>query len=508
MLVLNSALKNKSIKSYEKIENSVLTTVGSPYIKVNGNKILLDDSNSAVKPILKNGQTMVPINFFKKGLGAEIYENKANGKVTISFGNKTVVPTQVEKVNGITYVPIKPVAESLGKKVTWLKGLIAVADKTVYMDVISAHCELTELNSSHLLGIADNTKIVKKESAFSKDGWDYKWYYIRHENADAYFKTDDGNGEYSNLYLIRENKSQNRLEQVYEGVSGKIIKRENDIIYFYDYGYLSKIKPGDRYKAFVKNTESLSGSQNMSMTWYPFEWEAGNYIPLSNAIIDGEWIYFVWDPYDYLDKRREDPLGYPMRVKYDGSGLQILSQHKLVPNWRGMIGFTQAGDYLYYITSRILLAGREEQFTLHGVKKDGSFEKDIAEVMRFEIYKDMIYYQSLDATGDYSSAKFYSINPDGSGKKLLSSNGAWEVKFYGDNLYFRIYGDADGLYTMKTDGSGRRKIGDVQGDLLYADDKYVYYDYNYFDWNDKGGKFKNMGKYRINIMTGKKEKAK
>lgn len=504
MLVLDTALVGKALQSYEKLENAVLATVGSPYLKVRGNRVLLNEKDSTVTPITKDNQTLVPINFFKIGFNAAIVED-ADGKVTIGLGQKQVVPAHTEKINGTIYVPLRPVAEALGKKITWLKGLIAVADQTVYMDVLSADIELTALNPSHLLGIGVHGKIVKEVPVLSKDGWDYKWVYMRHENAVAYYTDGGDNVEYSNLYLIRENKAEGSLQQVYEGISGKILKIEDDGIYFFDFGYLSKIKPGEPYREFVKNTEALSLSENMSMAWYPYSWEAGNLIPISNGKLDGDWIYFTWDPIGHLNTRRDDPLGYPMRVKVDGSGLQILSQYQMAPNRRGIEGFTQKGDYLYYITNRKLLGGVQEQFTLHRLKTDGSDEIDIAEVMDFYFYQDKIYYMNLDETGDYSSAKFYSINLDGSGNKLLSKDGAWEVKFYGDHLYYRIYNDRDGLYTMKTDGSGIRKIGDVQGDLLYADDQYVYFDYQYFDWN--GGGVKNLGKYKINVMTGQKEKA-
>lgn len=124
---------------------------------------------------------------------------------------------------------------------------------------------------------------------------------------------------------------------------------------------------------------------------------------------------------------------------------------------------------------------------LHRVKVDGNDEKDVAEVMYFDIYKDNIYYRKLGETGKYDSVKFCSINLYGSGNMLLSAKGAWKVKYCGDSLCYRIYDDRDGLYTIKTDVSGVRKIGDAQGELHYADDRYVYYNYKY---NDDKGYFK------------------
>ncbi len=508
MLVLDPSLKAMSLQSYDRIEDAVLTTVGSPHIKVKGTRTILDESNPTASPVFKDGQTMVPLNFFKSGLGAEVNEDKANGTVEVTYGGKTTI-TASTQVNGVIYAPLRPVAEALGKKITWLKGLIAVADRTVYMDVTSAYRELTVLNRTTLMGITDNARLLKEVPAFSKDGWDYKWYYIRHDNASAFFTDDNGGEGYTNLYLMRENKSEGILEQVYEGISGRILKVEEDIVYLYNFGFLAKMKLGDKYQEYLKSSEPAASSENMNLMWSSFSWDPDSFIKLGDSLADGDWIYFTWDPIDHLNTRRDDPLGYPMRVKYDGSGLQILSRYQMEPNWRGIYGFTQVEDYLYYITNRRLIAGNEEHFTLHRVRVDGSDEKSLAEVMYFDIYKDKIYYRQLGESGQYDSVKFYSINLDGTGNKLLSANGAWEVQYYGDNLYYRVYGDKDGVYTMKTDGSGVRKIGDVQGDLLSADDKYVYYDYNYFDFeaNNGQGRFMNMGKYRIDIVTGNKEKA-
>ncbi|SHI76143.1 stalk domain-containing protein [Lutispora thermophila] len=522
MLVLSPSIKEKSNNSYDSIDNAVLTTLGIPYIKVKGERVILDESNSKLVPVYKDGQTLVPLNFFKSGFGAEVSENTADGtiyirhegktlslkigsKELISNGKKSAISASAEKINGTVYVPLRPITEALGKKITWLKGLIAIAGKTVYLDVVSAFDELTQLNSSYLMGITENAKLVKEKPAFSQDGWDYKWYYIKHENASTYFTERDSGEDYTHLYLIRENKKEGRLEQVYEGTTGEILKLEGNQVYIYDNGYLCKIRLGDKYKEYVKSSDNLADSENISLNCTSIYWEDDDFISLDNGMVDGEWIYFTWDPYDYINTLRTDPLGYPMRVKYDGSGLQILSGYRMSPNWRGIYGFEKSGDYLYYLTNRKVIEGSEEQFTLHRVKVDGSDEKHIAEVMYFDIYKDKIYYRQLGESGEYDTVKFYSINLDGTDNKLLSDKGAWEVIYFGDNLYYRIYNDRDGVYTMKTDGSNVRKIGDAQGDLLYADDKYVYYDYNYFDF-DNGG-FKNMGKYKINIMTGKKEKA-
>ncbi|MGE5630141.1 MAG: stalk domain-containing protein [Caulobacteraceae bacterium] len=520
LLSLNPSVSSKTLQSYDKPEDAVLATVGTPYIKANGNKVILDDSNPTAAPISKDGQTMVPLSFFKKGFGVEIIENpqdstfkiiyggknlalKLGSKDMLSSGKKTVMAASIQKINGIVYVPLRPVVEQLGKKITWLEGLIAVSDRAVYLDKISAYDGLTELDSKYKRGILDGAKLLKEVDVFSKDGWDYKWFYVMNDSAITRF-SDNNCSEYTHKYLIRENKAEGKLEQVTEGNSGRVLKLEGDTMFFYDGGYLSKMKLGETYKEYVKSAAPLSGSENM-VSIVSFDWNLDNFIELDNARVEGDWIYFTWSTIPDMYQRRDDPLGYPMRVKYDGSSLQILSRYQMEPNWRGIYGFAKSGDYLYYLTQRRMIAGTEEQFMLHRVKVDGSDEKDVAEVMYFDIYKDKIYYRKLGDTGKYDSVKFYSVNLDGSDNKLLSVNGAWEVQYFGDSLYYKIYNDETGVYTMKTDGSGVRKIGDVQGELLRADDRYVYYNYSYYD-HDKN-KFMNLGTYRIDIGSGKKEKA-
>lgn len=102
-----------------------------------------------VAPYIERDRTMLPARFISENLGAEVYWDEAEGKVTIVKGDTTIIlyiGKDIALVNGEevkldaaacikedrTFVPIRFVAESFGEKVEWNDK-----DRTVTITVIN-----------------------------------------------------------------------------------------------------------------------------------------------------------------------------------------------------------------------------------------------------------------------------------------------------------------------------------------------------------------------------------
>ena len=118
---------------------SVILSVGKTTAFAGGKQKTLDTA-----PEIINGKTMVPLRFFSEGFGAEVKWNDATRTATVNLDGKTVSVTigkntmdanGTEKAlespavikNGRTLVPMRDIAESLGKKVHWVDGGLIIA---------------------------------------------------------------------------------------------------------------------------------------------------------------------------------------------------------------------------------------------------------------------------------------------------------------------------------------------------------------------------------------------
>ncbi|MGM9551432.1 MAG: glycoside hydrolase family 88 protein [Clostridia bacterium] len=150
--------------------NMVGLKIGSPYVFKESNVTKIDENNSDVVPVIKNDRTLVPVRVISEGLGAKVEWNGETSTVTITTGDTVVAMTIGSKVlkvidilekdgdtpisvmgreialdaapeiiNDRTFVPLRAIAEALGKIVYYndAEKLIIVGYKN---DVFSS-CE-------------------------------------------------------------------------------------------------------------------------------------------------------------------------------------------------------------------------------------------------------------------------------------------------------------------------------------------------------------------------------
>jgi len=185
----------------ERLKNAVVLYVGSSQAMVNNKETQVDPSNSKVKPFIKDSRTLVPVRFVTEALGAEVGWDASTSTVTVTLGskelklvigNKTMqvgkeeIPLDVapEISEGRTFLPLRSVAEALGKKVFYDRGLIVISDNETIFDIVNEKTKIDEViskvNNLPVVGSLEELEEMLKNSRAN--------YYGLHYMADIAFE--------------------------------------------------------------------------------------------------------------------------------------------------------------------------------------------------------------------------------------------------------------------------------------------------------------------------------
>jgi hypothetical protein len=153
--------------------------LGTPKALINNSLTRIDNDSDDVSPYLAEGnRTLVPLRFIAEGFGAEVDWDDASKGITITLGdteikmtansadytvngeNKTLdVPAQI--TNDRTFVPLRAVAENLGKQVFWDEsGLIIISDKEVSMSADAAKSAFDNLKNAPMPAPVEEVAII------------------------------------------------------------------------------------------------------------------------------------------------------------------------------------------------------------------------------------------------------------------------------------------------------------------------------------------------------------
>ncbi|MGE4282279.1 MAG: beta-propeller domain-containing protein [Clostridia bacterium] len=131
-----------------RLKNAIVLYVGSPKAYVDNQQKEIDDVNAEVSPISKDNRTLVPVRFISESMGAKVDWDEKTSEITVTLGEKNIQMTlgsenikvnnksamlevAAQAVNGRTVVPLRALAESLGKKVFYDRGLIIISDSEI-----------------------------------------------------------------------------------------------------------------------------------------------------------------------------------------------------------------------------------------------------------------------------------------------------------------------------------------------------------------------------------------
>ncbi|MDP5273005.1 stalk domain-containing protein [Chengkuizengella axinellae] len=116
---------------------------------VNGNEVYIDPNNMNVRPFILDDRTFLPMRFLSEALGAEVEWDGPTDTVTITEEDRELILVIGEKtiwINGEaveidvapvltederTFLPVRAVAEALGRYVNWYDGLVFVTDRNI-----------------------------------------------------------------------------------------------------------------------------------------------------------------------------------------------------------------------------------------------------------------------------------------------------------------------------------------------------------------------------------------
>jgi len=177
----------------EKIEDAVILKIGNPNAFVKAKKIRLDKDYN-ITPVIIDGRTLIPVRFISENMNAEVEWDEESSAVTIKLDEREIkfiigsksytlngetheldVPAQI--LNNRTVIPLRALAEALGKKVFWDdRGIISVSDNETFDS--SKDSELIEYLISRLSAPSNTGKALKVlaiGNSFSQDAT--QWLY-------------------------------------------------------------------------------------------------------------------------------------------------------------------------------------------------------------------------------------------------------------------------------------------------------------------------------------------
>ena len=130
----------------ERLEGAIILYIKSPRAIVDNVEKSVDSTNNQVVPFIKNDRTLVPVRFISENMGAKVGWEASTSTVTVEgegvvvqlvIGSKTMkvgskeveLDVAPEIFEGRTYLPLRSLAEALGKEVFYDRGLIVISDK-------------------------------------------------------------------------------------------------------------------------------------------------------------------------------------------------------------------------------------------------------------------------------------------------------------------------------------------------------------------------------------------
>ena len=153
------AIESGTGKNYEinyadmsKLDGAVALLLGSSNAYAKGSLTVVDEQNKEVMPVVVNNRTLVPVRFVAENFGADVSWNGDEQKASVALDGKvidfiidspqiiidgTASQTDVAPtvINNRTMLPLRALAESLGKDVLWdQRGLILITNSNAALD--------------------------------------------------------------------------------------------------------------------------------------------------------------------------------------------------------------------------------------------------------------------------------------------------------------------------------------------------------------------------------------
>ncbi|TYP71828.1 copper amine oxidase N-terminal domain-containing protein [Paenibacillus methanolicus] len=117
------------------LEQSVALTIEGPAVLIYGKPGTVDSEDAAAKPHVQDGVTLVPLRFVAGAFGAKVDYDAKKREVAVAYAGERLIFVEGEGgerplrvLNGRTFVPLRTIAEALGKQVYYDQGLIILSN--------------------------------------------------------------------------------------------------------------------------------------------------------------------------------------------------------------------------------------------------------------------------------------------------------------------------------------------------------------------------------------------
>lgn len=240
------------------------------------------------------------------------------------------------------------------------------------------------------------------------------------------------------------------------------VEPDNDNFYGSDHYALNEDVD---YDTFVKDV--------LNNPWYENEWtyDGENLTAAYHYLLGMQTIYketiftipkYVWS--DYVDFSSVPSERDRNKAPTDSLGFKIMSGNT-AGNYANYSGYCFDKNYMYYAGGIDGYHWQLRKNYIGGYGSDGELiSDDMTDAVMID--GDTIYYRN--ATDGYT---LYSIGTDGTGKKKLTDTKASAARLYDNHIYFTSEGK---LYRMNMDGSGKTKILDKPCYDLQIYDDHIY----------------------------------
>ncbi len=131
--------------------NTVSMAIGTPMTYRNFDMTYIDADNLDIVPFISNNRTYVPVRYIAESFDGEVkYDDKTHTASIVMSGNKITIDNQNKELllngtkiedaepvvrGGRTYLPIRAVADSMDKAVTWYeKGVVIISEEGEVID--------------------------------------------------------------------------------------------------------------------------------------------------------------------------------------------------------------------------------------------------------------------------------------------------------------------------------------------------------------------------------------
>lgn len=431
LFTLTSSIKDTKNISY--LNNSVLLSVGCKnYIRKDALNPV--ESTAATAPISIKGTTMIPAELLNSAFGASSTSLSANScsvKVcnkTLDFtvGNKTIkidgkaysLNTAPSLINKIVYLPLGDVMHLLNKRVTSYDKLIVISDHPLYMDKLDAYKYLTRLDPDFKLGISKYGTILSDKKLYTVGDNEYRLITIKEKERSHFYINEElsfeealnSKNSYTYQCLVKENKKSKEFEILTQGLGIHYLHNTDQGFYYVNNGYLAYMDAQTGVSSFVRSGEAIDATVNTRDMMSTFTWHPNSRIYVGNSIQKDGWIYFIW-AYDAHEISYEN-IGYPVRVKYDGTELELLSIKPIAEkySYSELSDMHIIGDYIYY-RNLTFNTSSDSGYNLVRLAVDGSTQKIITNADSYSFVDNKIVYYRNSVKSGKDILKFSVYDP-------------------------------------------------------------------------------------------------